>query len=67
MHYRAAGCKVWSAQHNLESGIYWIALEHRLELFEPIEMGDLLDITNYIGEVAEDYVDWHSKYSPRRQ
>jgi acyl-CoA thioesterase FadM len=60
MQNRAAGLQGWGAQHNLESGIYWIALEHRLELFEPIEAEDLLVFTSYIGEVGDDYVDWHS-------
>ncbi len=60
MHTRAAGLQGWDSQHNLESAIYWIASEHRLELFEPIEADDLLVFTSYIGEAGADYADWYS-------
>jgi acyl-CoA thioesterase FadM len=60
MHFRAAGLQGWGAKSNLESGIYWIPMEHRLELFEPIETDDMLIFTSFIGEVSDDYVDWHS-------
>jgi len=53
MHYRAAGLQGWSAQHNLESGIYLDCVEHRLELFRAHRNGRLTDITNYIGEVVK--------------
>jgi acyl-CoA thioesterase FadM len=66
MHSRASGLQGWGAQHTLEAGIYWIAIEHRLELFEPIELDDLLGFTSYIGEVGTDYVDWHSTVERER-
>ena len=61
MHSRAVALQGWNAQQNLESGIFWLGLEYRLELFEPIEGEELLNVTSFIGEVADEYVDWHSQ------
>jgi acyl-CoA thioesterase FadM len=64
MHNRAAEVQGWGAQTNLKNGLFWIALEQRLELFNPIEPGELLEFLSYIGEVGDDYVDWYSIIGP---
>src|SRR5438046_287882 len=47
MDSRAAEARGWSAAREQEQGITWRAIEHRLELFEPIHAGDGLNITSY--------------------
>ena len=60
MESRAAAAVGWSAERDQEKGIGWQASEHRLELFEPVQAGDLLNITSYIGEVGDDEMVRHA-------
>ena len=60
MESRAAESVGWSAAREQEQGIAWRATEHRLELFEPIQSGDVLNITSYIGEVGDDEMVRHA-------
>jgi acyl-CoA thioesterase FadM len=60
MEGRAAEARGWPAARNQETGIAWQAMEHRLELFEPIQAGDVLNITSYIGAVGDDQMVRHA-------
>ena len=50
----------------MEKGIAWFVYEYRLELFEPIEIGDSLNFVNFIGDTGDDFIDRHARIQSDR-
>jgi len=54
MEGRAAAIAHWGADRDLEYGITWQVLEHRLEMFVAVEPGDQLSVVSFIGDVGDE-------------
>lgn len=61
MEARASEAARWGARRDLEHGISWQAIEHRLEMFLAIQPDEVLNVTSYIGQVGDEDMIRHAR------